>query len=347
MHNTGPKPEVRVIKTTGEDQQYKHSYYELTPDTVLDAVESLGLIPNGRLLALNSYENRVYQVGIENQKSVVAKFYRPDRWTDEAILEEHIFTQDLAQAEIPVVAPLVFQESSTLFKHHGYRFAIYPNCGGRWPDLDDPERLVWIGRFIGRIHAFGKTRDFEHRERLDTQSYGWSSLHYLTEQNVVPPELQEAYRVIAEQVLQKVDGKFSMLTDVSYLRIHADCHPGNILWTDSGPHFVDFDDARMGPAVQDIWMLLSGNRKDMTIQLCDILDGYTEFCDFDALELHLLEALRSLRMIHYSCWLAKRWDDPSFPINFPWFGMPRYWEEQILALKEQLALLDEEPLIWH
>ena len=314
---------------------------------MLDAVESLGLLPNGRLLALNSYENRVYQVGVENQKSVVAKFYRPERWSDEAIIEEHVFTRDLAQAEIPVVAPLVFQESMTLFKHRGYRFAIYPNCGGRWPDLDDPERLMWIGRFIGRIHAFGKTRDFEHRERLDAQSYGWSSLRFLTEQNIVPPELQEAYRVIAEQVLQKVDGKFQMLNNIPYLRIHADCHPGNILWTDSGPHFVDFDDARMGPAVQDIWMLLSGNRKDMTIQLSDILEGYTEFCDFDATELHLLEALRSLRMIHYSCWLAKRWDDPSFPKNFPWFGAPRYWEEQILALKEQLALLDEEPLAWH
>lgn len=336
-----------MTTSVDDDQQFKHAYYALTPDTVLDAVESLGLIPNGRLLALNSYENRVYQVGVEDQKSVVVKFYRPGRWTDEAIIEEHVFTQNLAQAEIPVVAPQSFHESSTLFYHQGYRFAIYPNCGGRWPDLDDPERLMWIGRFIGRIHAFGKARDFQHRERLDAQSYGWLSLRYLVEQNIVPSDLQHAYQVIAEQVLQKVDNKFRMLNNISFLRIHADCHPGNILWTDDGPHFVDFDDARMGPAVQDIWMLLSGNRKDMTIQLGDILEGYTEFCDFDAMELHLLEALRSLRMIHYSCWLAKRWDDPTFPKNFPWFGTPRYWEEQILALKEQLALLDEEPLVWH
>jgi len=329
-----------------DEHQAKHAYFELTPDTVLDAVESLGLIPNGRLLALNSYENRVYQIGIENQPAVVAKFYRPDRWSDEAILEEHRFTQELAQAEIPVIPPLAFNHNTTLFTHHGFRFAVYANCGGRWPELDDPEKLQWIGRFIGRIHALGRIKDFQHRPRVDCDSYGWSSLQFLIDHNIVPVELREAYEVIAQQVLHKVDDKFTALSQVPYLRIHADCHPGNILWTNDGPHFVDFDDTRMGPAVQDLWMLLSGSRKDMTLQLCDLLEGYTEFCDFAAAELHLLEALRSLRMIHYSCWLAKRWDDPTFPKNFPWFSGPRYWEEQILALKEQLALLDEEPLVW-
>ena len=329
------------------EQTAKHAYDQLTPDTVLDAVESLGLIPNGRLLALNSYENRVYQIGIEDQRPVVAKFYRPGRWSNEAIIEEHQFTQALAEAEIPVIPPTNFNDSKTLFEHQGYRFAVYPNCGGRWPELDDPDKLMWIGRFIGRIHALGKTRDFQHRPRVDIESYGWSSLRYLMEHEVVPGEIREAYRVIAEQVLQKVEAKFLVVGDIKQFRIHADCHPGNILWTDDGPHFVDFDDARMGPAVQDIWMLLSGDRREMTEQLCDVLEGYTEFCDFDSVELHILEALRTLRMLHYSAWLAKRWDDPTFPQNFPWFNTQRYWEEQILALKEQLAIMDEEPLVWH
>lgn len=328
------------------DHTDKHAYYALTPDIVLDAIESLGLLPNGRLLALNSYENRVYQVGIEDQQPVVAKFYRPGRWSNEAIIEEHQFTRALAQAEIPVIPPLLFQDQTSLHQHHGYRFAVYANCGGRWPELDDPDKLMWIGRFIGRIHALGKAKDFQHRPRVDIESYGWASLRYLMEHRVVPDDLRDAYHIIAEQVLRKVENKFQQTANVAYFRIHADCHPGNILWTDDGPHFVDFDDTRMGPAVQDLWMLLSGNRRDMSIQLSDLLEGYTEFCDFNPVELNLLEALRTLRMIHYSAWLARRWDDPSFPKNFPWFSSPRYWEEQILALKEQLALMDEEPLVW-
>ncbi|MGD8569052.1 MAG: serine/threonine protein kinase [Gammaproteobacteria bacterium] len=333
--------------TSESSNDGKHPYDALTPDTILDAVEALGLEPNGRLLALNSYENRVYQIGIEDHKPVVAKFYRPGRWSNEAIIEEHRFTQALAQSEIPVVPPMTFTDSAaTLHEHAGYRFAVYSNCGGRWPELDDPDKLMWIGRFIGRIHALGKARDFEHRPRIDIDSYGWSSLRYLMENGFIPEELRVPYQVVAEQLLQKVEDKFGIAGDVYYFRIHGDCHPGNILWTDEGPHFVDFDDTRMGPAVQDIWMLLSGDRRDMTAQLCDILEGYTEFCDFNAVELNLLEALRSLRMIHYSAWLAKRWDDPTFPKNFPWFNTVNYWEEQILTLKEQLALMDEQPLVW-
>jgi len=338
--------EVKVVTIT--DDEDKHTYYKLTPDTVLDAVEALGLIPNGRLLALNSYENRVYQVGVEDQRPVVAKFYRPGRWTNDAIIEEHRFTQALAEAEIPVIPPLTFNNTeTTLHEHGGFRYAVYPNCGGRWPELDNLDNLLWIGRFIGRIHALGKAKDFQHRPRVDIESYGWASLRYLMDSQMVPEEIREAYRVIAEQVLQKAETKFRVASDVQYFRIHADCHPGNILWTDEGPHFVDFDDARMGPAVQDIWMLLAGDRRTMTEQLSEVLEGYTEFCDFNSVELHLLEALRTLRMIHYSAWLAKRWDDPSFPQNFPWFNSQRYWEEQILALKEQLAIMDEEPLVWH
>lgn len=330
-----------------DEHDVQHAYYALTPDTVLDAVESLGLVSDGRMLALNSYENRVYRIGIEDQPAVVVKFYRPERWSNESILEEHQFTQELANAEIPVVPPLRFNESAeTLFTHKGYRFAVYPNCGGRWPELDNPDNLMWIGRFVGRIHAMGKARDFQHRPTVDVKSYGWSSLDFLKQQNLVPDEIREAYFTIAQQVLEKVESRFQIAGDVNYFRIHADCHPGNILWTDDGPHFVDFDDARMGPAVQDLWMLLSGDRRQMTEQLADVLEGYTEFCDFNPVELHLLEALRTLRMIHYSAWLAKRWDDPSFPVNFPWFASQRYWEEQVLALKEQLSLMDEEPLVW-
>lgn len=330
-----------------DEPQNKHAYYELTPDSVLDAIESLGLVSSGRLLALNSYENRVYQIGIEEQPAVVAKFYRPQRWSDEAIIEEHEFTQKLAASEIPVVPPMTFGNSSqTLFTHQGFRFAVYPNCGGRWPELDNPDNLMWIGRFVGRIHAMGKAADFQHRPTVDIESYGWQPMEFLKNSQLVPAEIQEAYFTIAEQVLQKVEARFQIAGKISSLRIHADCHPGNILWTDDGPHFVDFDDARMGPAIQDLWMLLSGDRREMTEQLCDVLEGYTEFCDFNPVELHLIEPLRTLRMIHYSAWLAKRWDDPSFPQNFPWFNTQRYWEEQILALKEQLALMDEEPLVW-
>ncbi|WP_455201891.1 serine/threonine protein kinase [Kaarinaea lacus] len=334
--------------TTNFNKEEKHAYDDLTPDTVLDAVESLGLMTNGRLLALNSYENRVYQIGIEDQRPVVAKFYRPDRWSNDAIIEEHQFTLALAESEIPVIPPMTLGEAPlTLHEHMGFRFAVYPNCGGRWPELDDPDKLMWIGRFIGRIHALGKAKDFQYRPRVDIESYGRESLRFLMDNQVIPEEIREAYQVIAEQVLQKVETRFQIAGDVQYFRIHADCHPGNILWTDDGPHFVDFDDTRMGPAVQDIWMLLSGNRREMTEQLCDVLEGYTEFCDFNSIELHLLEALRTLRMLHYSAWLARRWDDPTFPKNFPWFNTQRYWEEQILTLKEQLALMDEEPLVWN
>lgn len=337
-----------MTNNNNDEQFSEHDYYALTPDTVLDAVESLGLMTNGRLLALNSYENRVYQIGLEEQPAVVAKFYRPQRWNNEAIVEEHEFTQALADAEIPVIPPMSFHDSrTTLFTHKGFRFAVYPNCGGRWPELDNPDNLIWIGRFVGRIHAMGKASDFQHRPTVDVESYGWQSFRYLKEQQVVNYEIRDAYFTIAEQVLEKVESKFQLVGDISYFRIHADCHPGNILWTDDGPHFVDFDDARMGPAIQDIWMLLSGDRRQMTEQLTDVLEGYTEFCDFNPVELHLLEALRTLRMIHYSAWLARRWDDPTFPRNFPWFESARYWEEQVLVLKEQLSLMNEEPLVWN
>ena len=324
------------------------NYQSLTPDLILDAVESTGVRCDGHFLALNSYENRVYQIGIEDAPPLVAKFYRPGRWSDEAIREEHAFALELAEREIPVVAPLRDEQGETLHHHQGFRFSLFPRRGGRWPDLDNPDNLLWMGRFIGRIHAVGAIEPFHHRPTLSIEHFGEESYRFVLEQGFVPTELHLAYRSLAEDVLKQVRHCYARAGEVNIIRLHGDCHPGNILWTEAGgPHFVDFDDCRMGPAIQDLWMLLSGERRDMTIQLADILEGYTEFFDFNPRELNLVEALRSLRMLHYSAWLARRWEDPAFKQAFTWFNSPRYWEEQILALREQAALLDEEPLSWN
>jgi Ser/Thr protein kinase RdoA (MazF antagonist) len=318
-------------------------YATLTPDAVLNAVDSIGLHSDGRLLALNSYENRVYQIGIEEGAPVVAKFYRPARWPDAAILEEHAFTQELAEREIPVVAPLVI-DSCTLHSYENFRFTVYPRRGGRAPELDDPNTLEWMGRFIGRIHAVGALSNFEHRPTLDIASFGTTPREFLLTNNWIPPDLDAAYRSVIDQALESVRHCYERAGTVSPIRLHGDCHAGNVLWTDDGPHFVDFDDSRMGPAVQDLWMMLSGERTDRTRQLADILAGYEDFCEFDPRELHLIEALRTLRLIHYSAWLAMRWEDPAFPIAFPWFNSQIYWQDRILELREQIALMDEPPL---
>lgn len=331
---------------TESNEASRHPYDALTPDVVLNAVDSVGYRTDGRLLALNSFENRVYQVGLEDAQPLVAKFYRPGRWSDAAIREEHAFTQALAAAEIPAVAPLAV-DGETLFAYGGFRFALYPRRGGRTPNLEDLDSLFWVGRFLGRIHAVGAARDFVARPTLTVESFGWESYRYLLQSASIPPPLHEAYATLAQDVLRAVEAAYARAGKLTHIRLHGDCHPGNLLWTEGGPHFVDFDDARMGPAVQDMWMLLSGERAAMTAQLDEVLAGYTEFMAFNARELHLIEALRSLRMIHYSAWLAQRWDDPTFPRNFPWFAEPRYWEQQILALREQLALLHEAPLSWN
>jgi len=341
-----------VIDT--ESSPTAHPYEALTPDVLLDAVDSQALLAggrsDGRQLALNSYENRVYQIGIEDAQPVIVKFYRPNRWTDATIQEEHDFAETLAQAEIPVIAPLRNTAGHSLFEHAGFRFAIYPRRGGRTPDLEDLDNLVWMGRFLGRIHAIGATENFQHRPTLDIESFGWEPFRYIISANIVPGDLHEAYSTLMEDVLIQVQTGFERAGIVegslTHIRLHGDCHPGNILWTDGGPHFVDFDDARMGPAIQDLWMLLSGERAQMTGQIDEILSGYSEFMDFNPRELHLIEPLRTLRMIHYSAWLARRWDDPTFPMHFPWFAEPRYWEEQILALREQAAMMNEPPLQW-
>jgi Ser/Thr protein kinase RdoA (MazF antagonist) len=319
-----------------------HPYSTLIPDTVLDALENLGLRCDGRLLALNSYENRVYQVGLEEGLPVVAKFYRPGRWSNAAILEEHAFTLELQAREIPVVAPLMMS-GATLHEFAGFRFAVFPRRGGRAPELDQPDTLTWMGRFMGRIHALGATRPFSHRPELSIASFGEEPFAYLLEHDWISPELRDVWRGVAEQALDGVRRGYQRAGAVQTLRLHGDCHPGNVLWTEDGPHFVDFDDSRMGPAVQDLWMLLSGDAGEMGQQLGHVLKGYEDFAEFDDRELYLIEALRTLRLLHYPAWLARRWGDPAFPAAFPWFNTPRYWQDRILELREQIALMDEPP----
>jgi Ser/Thr protein kinase RdoA (MazF antagonist) len=321
-----------------------HSFSELTPDVVLDALAEVGLRADGRLLALNSYENRVYQVGIEDSPPVVAKFYRPGRWSDAAILEEHGFVEELVEREIPVVPALSPAGSGTLHHFNGFRFAVFPKHGGRAPELDDSATLEWMGRFIGRIHAVGALQPFVQRPALNIATFGEEPRDYLLAHDFLPEDLAAAYRSVVQQALDGVRRCFDRAGDVRQLRLHGDCHCGNVLWTDAGPHFVDFDDSRMGPAIQDLWMLLSGERADMVQQLSDLLAGYEDFFEFDQRELCLIEALRTLRLIHYAAWLARRWDDPAFPAAFPWFNTQRYWQDRILELREQVALMDEPPL---
>ncbi|MEO7031029.1 MAG: serine/threonine protein kinase [Herbaspirillum sp.] len=320
------------------------SFANLSPDLVLDALDSVGLHGDGRLLALNSFENRVYQVGIDDAAPLIAKFYRPQRWSDEAILEEHRFVTELAEREIPVVPALQLADHASLHSFDGYRFAVFARHGGRAPELEDRATLEWMGRFIGRIHAVGALESYQQRPSLDVVSFGEQPRDYLLQHDFIPVELHAAYRAVVEQALDGIRNCFERAGAVTKLRLHGDCHAGNVLWTDNGPHFVDFDDSRMGPAIQDIWMLLSGERADMLRQLTDVLAGYEDFCDFNPRELHLIEALRTLRLIHYAAWLARRWDDPAFPVAFPWFNTARYWQDRILELREQVALMSEPPL---
>ncbi|MGH1470822.1 MAG: serine/threonine protein kinase [Cellvibrionaceae bacterium] len=416
-----------------------HPYEQLTPDCIISAVESQGYRSDARILALNSYENRVYQVGIEEQSPLIAKFYRPNRWTDEQIREEHRFTLELAALEIPVVPPLVNDQSQTLMEYSGFRFSLYSRQGGHTPELDNLENLVVLGRFLGRIHAAGSQSLFTHRPTVDIQSYGIDSVNFLsggipndsnyhlndnlnnafnntpnnkgtsgnsygsarsidddnfgntvassdqetlndnignsffddsdnnnrfnqiesennqddqfTEQidtarpteDFIPPELRDSYRSLTEDLLDRIQERFDAIA-YRTIRLHGDCHPSNILWREDRPHFVDFDDARNGPAIQDLWMLLSGSRSHQTNQISKIMEGYTQFHDFDPAELNLIESLRSLRIMQYAAWLARRWADPAFPRNFPWFNTTRYWSDHILELREQLAVIEEPSL---
>ena len=323
-------------------------YAGLTPDTVLNAVDSAGLVTDGRQLALNSYENRVFQVGLDDGRFVVVKFYRPHRWSDEQILEEHAFIAELAEREIPAVPALVL-DGRTLHRFEDFRFTVFPRSGGRAPNLDDAGVREWLGRFLGRIHAVGASRPFECRPALNPENFGEEPRRFLIEHAWLPRELADVYAGVSRQALDGVARSYERAGDVAMLRLHGDCHEGNVLWTDSpgntGPHFVDFDDSRMGPAVQDLWMLLGADRVEQTERLSDVLAGYEDFADFDRRELSLVEALRTLRLLHYSAWIARRWDDPAFPAAFPWFNTQRYWEERILELREQTAAMQEPPLV--
>ena len=332
----------------------------LSPDTILDAIDAVGSAAgfraSGQFFALNSYENRVFLIGLEASvdatahgpppPTLVAKFYRPGRWTDAQIREEHAFAEDLAQAEVPAVPPLRLN-SETLHTAAGFRFALFERRGGRTPELSDPAVRERIGRFLGRLHAVGARRPFATRIRLDADTYGAEPGAYLLQHHWLPPELVEIYRGLLAQALDGVRRAFAAATP-RWQRLHGDCHPGNILWNEAapepGPHFVDFDDSVMGPAVQDLWMLLSGDRSEQEAQLRDVLEGYEMFADFDRAQLALIEPLRTLRLIHYAAWIARRWDDPAFPAAFPWFQTPRYWEERILELREQIAAMQEPPL---
>ena len=318
-------------------------YSNLTPDVVLESVERVDFRCDGRILALNSYENRVYQLGTEDGGFVVAKFYRPQRWSDEGILEEHQFAYELVEHELPIVAPIRIDDR-TLHEHAGFRFAVFPRQGGRWPELGHSEERMLMGRFVGRIHAIGAVNRFEHRQEISIDRMGREASQYVLESEWVPEHLIDSYQSIASQLLGSIREAFARAGDVRPLRIHGDCHPGNVLWTDDGPHFVDLDDCVTGPAVQDLWLFLSGDREARSLQLQDLLEGYNQFYDFDYRELHLVEALRTLRMINYTAWIARRWIDPAFPRAFPWFSENKYWEEHVLALKEQAAALDEPPL---
>lgn len=323
-------------------------FSSLTPDSLLDALESVGLCPDGRLLALNSYENRVYQVYMEEGAPLVCKFYRAGRWSDAAILEEHAFSAELAERELPVIAPLSIG-GQTLHHSGDLRFAAFPRQSGRAPEFDSGQTLEWMGRFIGRMHAVGALKPFVERPEINIETFGEEPRDFLLSGDFLPPELADVYFGVVDQALDGVRQSFDRAGQVATLRLHGDCHAGNVLWVEGGesgggPCFVDFDDARMGPAIQDLWMLLSGERVDQVRQLADVLAGYEDFYEFDSRELYLIEALRTLRLIHYAGWLARRWDDPAFPAAFPWFNTQRYWQDRILELREQIALMDEPPL---
>lgn len=321
-----------------------HPFSELTPDVILAAMDEMGILTDGRLLALNSYENRVYQVGREDATPIIAKFYRPNRWSDESILEEHAFSRELADAELPVIPPLVFGDR-TLFTFGAFRFALFERHGGHAPELDRDDHLEWLGRFMARIHNIGASRPFTQRPTLTADTV-FENIAFLDDNQWLPDYLRGNFFQTANQLAQDI-ARVLNETPVTRLRLHGDCHPGNILWTDAGPHYVDLDDCLAGPAMQDLWMLLSGERAEREQQLWTLLEGYEEFRDFDAREIRLIEPLRGWRMINYMSWLARRWDDPAFPATFTWFNTPNYWETQLNDLRLQQEALAEPPLRRH
>lgn len=320
-----------------------HPYDRLTPDMIIDAVESAGYLSDARLLALNSYENRVYQVGIEDSTPLIAKFYRPERWSEAQILEEHRFSLELQDAEISVVAPMVNDQGATLHTFEGFQFALFLRRGGYPPELDNLDNMLVLGRTLGRIHAVGRAGQFKVRHSMSVQRMLSDSRALLLE-NFIPRDLVPAYESLTADLEQQVRSVFSEVQPEDFIRIHGDCHVGNILWRDNTAHFVDFDDCCAAPAMQDLWMFLNGERHDRQLQLSELVEGYSEFCDFDPRQIRWIETLRTLRLIHYAAWLGRRWEDPAFPRSFTWFNTERYWADHILELREQMSALQEEPL---
>ena len=317
-----------------------HPYASLTPDHILDALDSIGLRGDGRLIALNSYENRVYQVFLEDGTVVVVKFYRPQRWSDAQILEEHYFAFELQHDEVPVVAPS--RVAGVSLHHFGaFRFAVFPRQGGRAPELDAAGVLRRIGGFIGRIHRLGATQSFQHRPSLSIERLGDESRADLLASDFIPSELRPSWQAAIDAALVATRQRFAQAGEIELIRCHGDCHPGNVLWTDGGAHFVDLDDCMMAPAIQDLWMLVSGDAHSVAQQFDELLQGYEPFRRLARNELRLLEPLRTLRLLHYSAWLARRWSDPAFPSAFPWFNTVRYWQDRILEMREQIAALSE------
>lgn len=318
-------------------------YDGLSPDRILDAIEFAGFEPTGGLLALNSFENRVYQIELNDESFVVAKFYRPGRWTDAAIREEHAFSLELVEHELPIVAPLA-RDGETLFEHDGFRFAVFPRQGGYTPNLEDPDTYSVMARTLARIHEVGRTRPFEHRVSLTSERLGHQSRTFLLENRWIPMEMETAYETLTEHLLAEIDRRLP--ADLPGQRIHGDCHMGNVLWRGDTPHFVDLDDCQTGPEIQDLWMLLSGEHHERQAQLNRLLDAYLPFHEISLATIDLIEPLRTLRIMHHAAWLARRWNDPAFPNAFPWFDSERYWSEHVLELREQQAALQEPPLAY-
>lgn len=332
----------------------------LTPDVVLDALDAVGFRGDGRILQLNSYENRVFQVMLEDGDAVVAKFYRAARWTDAQIVEEHRFALELAEAEVPVVAPCALTHAAqdvrllpddppaTLAVRPSspvaLRYAVAPRRAGRAPELEDDAVLSRLGGFIGRMHAVGARRPFQHRRTMNPADDARAALAKLIDGQFVPPDQEGHWADACERAIERIDAAFARVRPAS-IRLHGDCHPGNLLWRDSGAHVVDLDDACMGPAVQDLWMLLSGEAHAAAHQLRELLRGYGPFQSFDRRELQLIEPLRLLRMIRHNAWVAQRWHDPAFPVAFPDFGSSSYWAQQVMQLRDQMrAARDAPPL---
>ena len=329
-----------INKSSGRDLQ---PFSGLTPEVVLDAAAAFDLAPDGRLFALNSYENRVYQLGSDEQL-LVLKFYRPARWSDAQIAEEHSFTAELAEAELPVAAPLRIG-GDTLLRYHDFRFAAFPWMRGRAPELDAPEARQILGRTLARLHQIGATRPFRVRLNIGVERLGWEARTQVLASPLLPEALHERYSSVSGALLERVSAAFAAAAATRAIRVHGDCHLGNLLWNERGPVFVDLDDCGMGVRVQDLWMMLAGSPAEQQRQWQEILEGYQQFADFDFLEVTLIEPLRALRMLHHAAWIVHRWADPAFPRAFPWVAEPRYWEGHLLDLLEQIATIDEPPLL--